>query len=191
MLVSCESCFAEEHCKDLKLGQLGPTEERWDNNTMWESREWKHFQSRKLATMMSINHCLCGDGCDECYGEPHCGCPLCYQPPKKKTAKMKLKQCQIEMLEDQFETPLLIPSLVYENCHPTISSSEKVFVNFKSQIKTKLCQESNLIRSPKKTKFFCTFCNVDICKGCVSSSCASHRVQYLGSSAKFSCSQCL
>ena len=103
------------------MGQLELIEERaairFDTGTMWASREWQHFQRRKLANSNSIVHCECGTGCDACYGEPHCGCPYCYRPPKKqKKKKKKMKMSRIEKVELLLEHVFVIPSLIYQSC---------------------------------------------------------------------------
>jgi hypothetical protein len=44
------------------MGQFELIEERaairWDTSTMWASREWHHFQRRKLAQAYSIVHAV-------------------------------------------------------------------------------------------------------------------------------------
>ena len=173
------------------MGQLELVEEKtavlWDTSTMWASREWIHFQRCKLAQADAIVHCLCGEGCHKCYGEPHCGCQYCYRPPRTKRKK-KLKRSIIENIELELEKIFLIPSLLYQTCQVTCTLG-KVTACLNT-IKPKHCLDTRLVRGPKKTRYFCCHCQADICNDCVSSCCSSHKVQFMGSRANFSCQNC-
>jgi len=184
-------------CKNLrdqeKMGQLDLVEEKaalvWDNCTMWTSREWLKFQRMKLSQADNIVHCLCGEGCDKCYGEPHCGCQYCYQPPrtrKRRKKKKKLKQSIMEIIEIKLETVCVIPRLIYQNSRPASFTLVKAIASL-NIIKPKLCHDTRMVRGPKKTRYFCTHCQADICNHCVSSCCSSHKIQFMGSRADFCC----
>eukprot|EP00092_Neocalanus_flemingeri_P051631 GFUD01060138.1.p1 GENE.GFUD01060138.1~~GFUD01060138.1.p1 ORF type:complete len:182 (+),score=20.90 GFUD01060138.1:112-657(+) len=172
------------------MGQFDVIEEKtailWDRSTIWASREWLHFQRSKLAEVDAIVHCLCGEGCDDCYGEPHCGCPYCYRPPRnRRRKKTKLKQSIIGIIELEFDTIFVIPSLIYQTCQVTCSVG-KVMASF-TIIKPNHCFDMKLVLGPKKTRYFCSHCQADICNNCVRSCCSSHKVQFMGSRVHFSC----
>lgn len=171
---------------------------RWDTNTMWKSREWEHFERSKLEQLDSIVHCECGnvDGCDKCYGEPNCGCHICYRPPKKnkkdktkKIKKTKLRQNKIEDAVFLFETCSLIPSITYHSCNITISNSDKAVAKV-IEIQARFCHSSREVSGPKKTRFYCIFCQLYICHECVSSWCVLHTIQFAGCTHKFICKYC-
>lgn len=171
---------------------------RWDINTMWQSREWEHFERSKLEQLDSIVHCECGEveGCDKCYGEPYCGCHICYRPPKKhktdKTKKIKKKNMKQNKIEDvifHYETYSKIPSLTYHSCNITICNSEKSVAKV-IETKAKFCHSTREVSGPKKTRFYCMICQLYICHECVSSRCVSHTIQFAGSTHKFICKYC-
>ena len=60
---------------------------RWDINTMWQSREWEHFERRKFEQLDSILHCECG--IDKCYGEPYCGYHIYAIDQQRNTKKTR------------------------------------------------------------------------------------------------------
>ena len=135
---------------------------------MDEKMKLEVLRSIKLRSRaIPVVHCSCGRGCRQCYGKPHCGCRICYQP-----LWSGIQNCE-NFMEDH-----VVEMSVTENKTAKIVDHYLETAKITNKPSIKHCRGNNIVF--RRARYFCLSCHKDICRSCVQSTCLQHRLVFLG-----------